>query len=468
MIKSLLLGSAASLLAVAVTQAADLPVKAKPVEYAKVCSLYGAGFFYIPGTDTCLKIGGMVRADYGVNASGSHTQYWNLSAGSQYNRATNDFQSRVRSQISFDARTQTEYGTLRSFSRLGMQYSSTNGSTIDGQIYFDRAFIQLAGFTFGKSLSFFDAYSGTYASYQTLVGASHTTNGQNVAAYTAKFGNGFSATIAIEDAVHRRSNGVYSADDNYVTPGASFTSRYAGQQVPDIIGNLRVDQAWGSAQLSVATRQVRATYYADAGGNYLEDNGYPSDKWGFAVQGAAQFKLPWAAGDRFTIQGIFTEGMNYYALGKTTQSFGIYSGSTVFEGFAPDAIYAAGTSLNLTKVFGFNAGLEHYWTPGLRTSVFGSYASIDFNDAATTLVCGNAANCNPDWNMYQAGTRTTWSPVKNLDVGLELVYAKFESSQNGLVYAGLAPGNGKPKGDYVAKDQDVFSGMIRVQRNFWP
>ena len=61
MVKSLLLGSAAGLVAVAGAQAADLPVKAKAVEYVKVCSLYGAGFYYIPGTDTCIKIGGYVR-----------------------------------------------------------------------------------------------------------------------------------------------------------------------------------------------------------------------------------------------------------------------------------------------------------------------------------------------------------------------------------------------------------------------
>jgi opacity protein-like surface antigen len=36
---------------------------AKPVEYVKICSLYGAGFFYIPGTDTCIKLGGYLRAD---------------------------------------------------------------------------------------------------------------------------------------------------------------------------------------------------------------------------------------------------------------------------------------------------------------------------------------------------------------------------------------------------------------------
>ena len=68
LVKSLLLGSAAALVAGAGAQAADLPArKAAPVEYVKVCDAYGAGFFYIPGTDTCIKVGGRVRADFAMS-----------------------------------------------------------------------------------------------------------------------------------------------------------------------------------------------------------------------------------------------------------------------------------------------------------------------------------------------------------------------------------------------------------------
>ena len=67
MVKSLILGSAAGLLAMSGAQAADLPVKAKAVEYVRICSLYGAGFFYIPGTDTCIKLGGYLRVDTTFN-----------------------------------------------------------------------------------------------------------------------------------------------------------------------------------------------------------------------------------------------------------------------------------------------------------------------------------------------------------------------------------------------------------------
>ena len=72
-IKSLVLGSAAGLLAMSGAQAADLPVKAKAVEYVRICSLYGAGFFYIPGTDTCIKLGGYLRVDTTFNGSGTRT-----------------------------------------------------------------------------------------------------------------------------------------------------------------------------------------------------------------------------------------------------------------------------------------------------------------------------------------------------------------------------------------------------------
>ena len=88
MVKSLLLGTAAGLVAVAGAQAADMPVKAAPVQYVKICSLYGDGFYYIPGTDTCLKMGGYLRvqAEYNAGAggisTGDGTATWRHRAGS--------------------------------------------------------------------------------------------------------------------------------------------------------------------------------------------------------------------------------------------------------------------------------------------------------------------------------------------------------------------------------------------------
>src|SRR6202166_4289100 len=124
MVKGLLLGWAAGLVAVSAAQAADLPVKAKPVEYVKVCSLYGAGFWYVPGTDTCLKIGSFVRVQTAWHTSTSDVPNGaGADAGQGRNDPTDtaDFGFRVRSGVSVDLRTQTEYGTLRSYMDIGAQ-----------------------------------------------------------------------------------------------------------------------------------------------------------------------------------------------------------------------------------------------------------------------------------------------------------------------------------------------------------
>src|SRR5688572_25703477 len=119
MAKSLFLGTAASILAVAGAQAADLPVKAAPVEYVKICptSLYGAGYYYIPGTQTCIKMGGYVRMEINANAGGFHVYNVN-GAMAQYVRGGDATVWRSRFAPNWDVRTQTEYGTLRVFSEV--------------------------------------------------------------------------------------------------------------------------------------------------------------------------------------------------------------------------------------------------------------------------------------------------------------------------------------------------------------
>ena len=65
LIKSLLLGSAAGIVAVASAQAADLPTrKAAPVEYVKVCNVGGITGWTLPGSDTCVKFSGYITAQF--------------------------------------------------------------------------------------------------------------------------------------------------------------------------------------------------------------------------------------------------------------------------------------------------------------------------------------------------------------------------------------------------------------------
>ena len=197
MVKTLLLGSAAGLVAVSAGQAADLPVKAKPVEYVKVCSLYGAGFYYMPGTDICLKIGGYVRAETTYHSNG------NFGAGPDSNevfmRQTSEWAMRARAYITADAREQSAWGTIRAYVAVGVATTDTGATIVPAILGFNRAFIQWAGMTAGITQSFFDFYSAAAVGYRAYLPSSDTGDaGWWLWAYTAQLGNGLSASISAE------------------------------------------------------------------------------------------------------------------------------------------------------------------------------------------------------------------------------------------------------------------------------
>ena len=564
MVKSLLLGGAAGLVAVAGAQAADLPVKAKPVEYVKVCSLYGEGFFYIPGTDTCLKIGGWVRYDqYFGNTGGSGNPYFSGSAGRNDSFDSADYQTRARTVVSFDARTQTEYGTLRSYYRGGFEL--TTNFVSQGQYYTERAFVQFAGFTFGKTQSYFDTWDHAWSYAHAFLGAGASTSagGRNVMAYTATLGNGVSWTIAAEDTVSRRgplwdagTNGLaigsavgpntwtgtgYStcgfgsvtSDQNIgnaaapiSVSGACGTGDYAAQSIPDIVSSLRVDQAWGSAQISAALHQVRGNFY----GNDVQStittgpNAFtgvrPGDAWGWAVAGGIVVNLVWNPGDKFWVEGAVGEGTPCYVGFCQDGVNGTYirfDGHNVGGAVALDGVFAnavsnaalspavGGTSnfsgIILPTVWDIAVAVEHYWTPALRTSLFGSVTSWDPGSAGNALMCsspngpirggpagnvtangvviapggnvqfnqGALSGCNYAFEMVGVGSRTVWNPVKNLDIGVEVMWSELHQNMDpSQVLINFGGGGNRAAGLYSPSDWNVVSGMFRVQRNFWP
>src|SRR6266550_4643441 len=199
--KSLLLGTAAGLVAVAGAQAADMPVKAAPVQYVKICSLYGDGFYYIPGTDICLKVGGYVRGEYTYPAGSSVTGNWFQGgangSGMKDRLDGQDFTMRTRAYAWFDSRQQTEYGTLRSYLQIGINYDSPQNTNTNFNA--NRAFIQFAGFTVGTAQSFYDFYSSPASSFWGPNASDTGDPGWKVFAYTAQYGNGFSATFSFEE-----------------------------------------------------------------------------------------------------------------------------------------------------------------------------------------------------------------------------------------------------------------------------
>ncbi|MCM2474047.1 porin [Rhizobium sp. CG5] len=141
-IKSLLLGSAAALAAVSGAQAADaiVAVEPEPMEYVRVCDAFGTGYFYIPGTETCLKIGGEIRA----------TIYANETAVTDDG---DDWESEVRARLTVEAKNDSELGTIASYIRI----QATQSAALDrAAVVLDQAHITVGGFKVGRSLTWAD------------------------------------------------------------------------------------------------------------------------------------------------------------------------------------------------------------------------------------------------------------------------------------------------------------------------
>lgn len=150
-LRSFLLGSCAALVAVSGARAADAFVvaEAEPVEYVRVCDAYGAGFSYISGTETCLKIGGYLRYD----VQGGDNPYTGLNSGPN-NEET--YHNRTRAHVAFDARTETELGTPRSYAVARFQYDDGQNSASS----LPEAIIELGGFRIGIADEIFGSWVG--------------------------------------------------------------------------------------------------------------------------------------------------------------------------------------------------------------------------------------------------------------------------------------------------------------------
>jgi hypothetical protein len=282
-----------------------------------------------------------------------------------------------------------------------------------------------------------------------------------------------------------------------------------GQAIPDIVGNLRVDQAWGSAQIMGSLHQVGGRYFsgdfpngqANSICNVPNTNNcnHPDDKWGWAVGAGLTLKMPWDAKD--TLSGViaYSEGNARAVAFGNTNNF-LYKSQGIAQGVFSDGVFSApgrplgnigagyDGSIQLTTVWGGTVAFEHYWTPSLRTSWVFGYLSVEYNDTVKSLFQATGGNCatsglrspgpagtknntfacDPDWSSWRIGSRTMWNPVANLDVGLEVAYTKVNTAFEGTAFAAGNINQGLAPGLYNITDVGVWSATMRVQRSFWP
>jgi porin-like protein len=481
--KRLLLGSTAGLVAVSGTQAADLPVKAKPVQYVKICSLYGDGFYYIPGTDVCLKIGGYVQADYGWNHAGNGQPHYNGANGAQ-DRTVQPYSTRHRASFNFDSRTQTAYGTLRTFVSIHIENRDLNSVTVTPA----RAFIQWAGFTFGHTKSYSDIPgtpgADSFRSLHQSQAVSDTgATGTNQIAYTWELGNGMTLNVGADE---RRTKALANLSNNVLTVGANPTGAYGPFQHPTPYVNFAVNQSWGRFGVSAIANKLNATYYngtvAGSGCPALAQTGttqcgFPDDKWGWAVLSGIDIKAPWAGpGDHFGGYFDYGQGAAAYSGGSNLTSPGLFgSGNTVAFGVITDAVYVNGGQLQLTTAWSTGFGYEHFWLPNVSSTVFGTYSQVRYNDTVinSKIFCSPSqnlvlpsANCDPGFNFWTLGTHTDWYPVAGFRLAVEVLYVRVQTAFDGQTITLNKAQGARPTGSYTAKDQGILSIAFRAVRSF--
>jgi hypothetical protein len=288
-LKSLLLGSAAALAAVSGANAADAIVAAEPepMEYVRVCDAFGTGYFYIPGTETCLKIGGYVRFEV----------QWNDQDGD------NNWNARTRGLVNFETKSDTEYGALGSYIAMRTWAEEDyNG----GSVELDEAYITLGGFKVGYMYNYWDA---------DLSGETDDIGSNRLNAVGYNYvGSTVSAGVFVDELSKRYSEDPVGNVNRYGNDGVGVEAQVSGAFGPVSAALL------GGYDFHVNDGSIRLILSADIGPGTLSGAGvwssganayYDLAEWTVAVQYAAKLN------DKFSITPAFQywDSINYDASG---------------------------------------------------------------------------------------------------------------------------------------------------------
>jgi len=186
-------------------------------------------------------------------------------------------------------------------------------------------------------------------------------------------------------------------------------------------------------------------------------------------------------GDFFQAQVNYTQGALRYVFNTPNTNWSKVDGNSAGFGFLSDAVFggtlggvgaAAASELELTTAWNINAAYEHFWNPRWRTSLYGGYAAVSYNDTANLIACNTnpnapASNCDNDFSTWWIGSRTQWNVTKDFYMGVDVMYARLQSADWGqrgaLPHTALSAAGTLPQ-----SDQDQLHFRFRVHRDFYP
>ncbi len=379
-IKSLLLGSAAALIAVSGARAADAVTVAEPepAEYVKICDVYGSGYFYIPGTETCLRIGGYLRYDMGVGDSGTFDGVNNVP--DHMNDGTHDtWYKNTRFTLRTYTGQETELGTLKTFTETRIQFgnssgdydgsSSTNWQAGNKGITLNFAWIQLGGLRIGKDETPYDQFIGYAGAVIQDTIIPYGIKDTNVVSYYFDAGSGITGFASLEEGTGTATSFVEDSIDSYV---------------PHVVGGLKYKADWGAITGVVA---YDSNFEEVAGKVRLDVNvtkelslfimggyGTTHNSDDFARNGRYQYK-PW--------------GGNWAVWGGGTYKFNEKTAFNLQASADDDKNYALAANVAYTIVPGFTITSEvdwdHYGNFG-HDSIYGNFTKADKKDGIGGIV----------------------------------------------------------------------------------
>ncbi|MCM2449837.1 porin [Agrobacterium vitis] len=330
-IKSLLLGSAAALAAVSGAQAADAIVAAapEPAEYVRVCDAFGTGYFYIPGTETCLRVKGYVRFEVQGNSNDSESSWSGI----------RDWNARTRGLVTFDAKTDSELGTIGSTITV-RTWADENG----GSRELDEAFITVAGCQVGSFYNYFD--TGLSGETDDL-----GSNRLNSIAYNYK-SDTFFAGIAVDELTgyYSRTRDLSQADAYGQNKRVGIEGQVGGSFGPvtatllggwDAVANDGAVRLLATANLGPGVLGVAGLYSTGVSAYY------DKAEWTIAAEYAAKIT------DKLTL----TPGVQYFANTEVDGS-GDYTGRDIWKGgLTLDYKLAEGLTTKVSAQY-----QDHGWT----------------------------------------------------------------------------------------------------------
>ncbi|KEC54739.1 porin [Bartonella koehlerae] len=400
-VKSILLSSTVVFVAISGAQATPTVIaEPEPVEFVRVCDAYGKGYFYIPGTETCIRLSGNVRADF----IGGDNIDANTNADLDTKNKTYSASSRLT--LVFQAASETELGTLRSYARIFSSWN--NGQNKDGA-KLTAAYIELGGFRVGLDDTIFSNWTGGYGNVindDSVAPAGNTRT--NFISYTFSGDTGFSAIIGAE--LGNTSIPALSETEKYyyidkedkvaIVPNEKFPSKGIKSYTPNLVFGIKFMQKWGG----FSTVAAYDAYYK---------------KW------AGKVRLDFNINDRLNlwVMSGYKNNVDYYT--KDENNALSRQSTTIYANWGGKWAAWAGATYKLTPQANLNAQVSYSAVKTFATSV----------NIAYTLV--------PGFVITPELTYVSWNDDRT-----------FKGVNNNITYS------------YALNGKSALQGMIRFQRSF--